>query len=100
MGTGRYCIERNANDGIRHEQRHCKSIPELGVHMENGINVDPKHFVEEFAVAGVPVNGKPVPPFRNLHVRVRGQVVADGLDQPLDWQRAGYDNTQVAKESK
>lgn len=70
----------------------CKSIPELGVYMENGINVDPKPLsIEEFAVAGVLVNGKPAPPFRNLHVRVRGQVVADGLDQPLDWQQAGYD---------
>jgi predicted sulfurtransferase len=70
----------------------CKSIPELGVHMENGINVDPMPLsVEEFAVAGVPVNGKPAPPFRNLHVRVRGQVVADGLEKPLDWQQAGYD---------
>jgi hypothetical protein len=37
----------------------CKSIPELGVHMENGINVDPKPLsMEEFAVAGVPVNGQ------------------------------------------
>ena len=70
----------------------CKSIPELGVHMENGINVDPKPLsMEEFAIAGVPVNGNPAPPFRNLHVRVRGQVVADGLDKPLDWQQAGYD---------
>lgn len=70
----------------------CKSIPELGVHMENGINVDPKPLsMEEFAVAGVPVNGKAAPPFRNLHVRVRGQVVADGLDKPLDWEKAGYD---------
>ena len=60
--------------------------------MENGINVDPKPLtMHEFAVAGVPVNGNPAPPFRNLHIRVRGQVVADGLDKPLDWQSAGYD---------
>lgn len=60
--------------------------------MENGINVDPKPLSrEEFATAGVPVNGNPAPPFRNLHIRVRGQVVADGLERPLNWQDAGYD---------
>jgi predicted sulfurtransferase/predicted O-methyltransferase YrrM len=60
--------------------------------MENGINVDPKALSrEEFATAGVPVNGKPSPPFRNLHIRVRNQIVADGLDKPLNWQSAGYD---------
>lgn len=70
----------------------CKSVPELGEYMENGINIDPKPLsVEEFQVAGVPINGKPAPPFRNLHVRVRSQVVADGLDKSLDWQSAGYD---------
>ncbi len=55
----------------------------LGRHVENGINVDP-----------VPVNSTAFasdPPFRNLHVRVRAQIVADGLDAPLDWQGAGYD---------
>ena len=31
----------------------CKSIPELGVHMENGINIDPKTLtMAEFAIAG------------------------------------------------
>ena len=70
----------------------CRSIPELGQYMENDINIDPKPLSqEEFAVAGVPINGKPAPPFRNLHVRVRSQVVADGLDRSLDWQSAGYD---------
>jgi predicted sulfurtransferase/predicted O-methyltransferase YrrM len=70
----------------------CKSVPELGEYIENGINVDPKPLtMQEFAVAGVSVNGNPAPPFRNLHIRVRGQVVADGLDKPLDWQSAGYD---------
>ena len=60
--------------------------------MENGVNVDPKPLtMAEFATAGVPVNGKPAPPFRNLHVRVRRQIVADGLEQPLNWQSAGYD---------
>ena len=50
----------------------CRSIPELGNYMENGINIDPKPLTrEEFASAGVPVNGEPAPPFRNLHVRVR-----------------------------
>ncbi|CAB9527012.1 UPF0176 protein YceA [Seminavis robusta] len=70
----------------------CRSIPQLGTYMENGVNVDPKPIpVEEFATAGVPINGKPAPPFRNLHIRVRNQIVADGLDKPLDWQSAGYD---------
>jgi predicted sulfurtransferase/predicted O-methyltransferase YrrM len=57
----------------------------LGVHIENGINVDP-----------IPVDTATFftndPPFRNLHVRVRAQIVADGrLDAPLNWQNAGYD---------
>jgi predicted sulfurtransferase/predicted O-methyltransferase YrrM len=70
----------------------CRSVPELGEYMENDINIDPKPLtLEEFAVAGVPINGKPAAPFRNLHVRVRTQVVADGLDKSLDWQSAGYD---------
>ena len=70
----------------------CRSIPELGTNMENDINIDPVPLsLEEFQVAGVPVNGKPAPPFRNLHVRVRTQIVADGLEKSLDWQSAGYD---------
>lgn len=70
----------------------CRSIPELGQYMENGINIDPKPLTqEEFSVAGVPADGKPSPPFRALHVRVRNQIVADGLDRPLNWQSAGYD---------
>jgi rhodanese-related sulfurtransferase len=70
----------------------CRSVPELGSYMENDINVDPKPIpMNEFATAGVPINNQPAPPFRNLHVRVRTQVVADGLDTPLDWQSAGYD---------
>ena len=70
----------------------CRSVPELGAYMENDINIDPKPLSsEEFAVAGVPIHGKPAPPFRNLHVRVRSQVVADGLGKSLDWQSAGYD---------
>lgn len=70
----------------------CRSIPELGTYMENDINIDPKPLsMEEFATAGVPVNGRPAPPFRNLHVRVRAQIVADGLSRPLNWQSAGYD---------
>lgn len=74
--------------------------------MENGVNIDPKPLSrEEFATAGVPVNGQPSPPFRNLHVRVRNQIVADGLDKPLDWQSAGYDMPpmewhQTLKEAK
>lgn len=70
----------------------CKVVPELGEHMENGINIDPRPLsIEEFQSAGTPVNQKPAPPFRNLHVRVRSQIVADGLDKSLDWQSAGYD---------
>jgi predicted sulfurtransferase len=70
----------------------CRSVPELGQYMENDINIDPKPLSqEEFSVAGVPINGKPAPPFRNLHIRVRTQVVADGLDKSLNWQSAGYD---------
>ena len=71
----------------------CQEIPQLGTNLENGINVDPHPLTrEEFAVAGVPAaGGKPMPPFTNLHVRVRHQVVADGLDKELDWQSAGYD---------
>ncbi|CAJ1949761.1 unnamed protein product [Cylindrotheca closterium] len=70
----------------------CKIVPELGEHMENGINIDPQPLtMEEFQSAGTPVNQKPAPPFRNLHVRVRSQIVADGLDKSLDWQSAGYD---------
>ncbi|KAG7370094.1 rhodanese domain containing protein [Nitzschia inconspicua] len=70
----------------------CRSIPQLGQYMENDINIDPQPISqEEFAVAGVPINGQPAPPFRNLHIRVRTQVVADGLNKPLDWQSAGYD---------
>mmetsp|Transcript_8362 Transcript_8362/g.12252 ORF Transcript_8362/g.12252 Transcript_8362/m.12252 type:complete len:663 (-) Transcript_8362:748-2736(-) len=69
----------------------CKSIPELGEYMENGINIDPIPLtMEEFQVAG-DMDGKPSPPFKNLHVRVRSQIVADGLEQPLNWQSAGYD---------
>jgi predicted sulfurtransferase len=70
----------------------CRSVSELGKYMENDINIDPKPLSRsEFAVAGVPTNGQPAPPFRNLHIRVRNQVVADGLTKSLDWQSAGYD---------
>jgi predicted sulfurtransferase len=69
----------------------CRSLSQLGQYMENDINIDPQPLSkEEFAVAGVPINGQPAPPFRNLHVRVRTQVLADGLDRPLNWQSAGY----------
>ncbi|GAX24973.1 hypothetical protein FisN_2Lh249 [Fistulifera solaris] len=71
----------------------CQSIPELGSYMENGINIDPIPLTrEEFATAGTPAaGGEPAPPFTGLHVRVRRQIVADGLDEALDWQSAGYD---------
>lgn len=51
--------------------------------MENGINIDPVPVdMEEFQAN---------PAFKNLHIRVRSQIVADGFDKPLDWQSAGYD---------
>ncbi|KAL9178631.1 hypothetical protein ACHAXT_001969 [Thalassiosira profunda] len=55
----------------------------LGTYMENGINIDP-----------IPVDMNEFnadPPFKNLHVRVRSQIVADGFETPLDWQNAGHD---------
>jgi predicted sulfurtransferase/predicted O-methyltransferase YrrM len=39
--------------------------------------------------------GREAAPFEKLHVRVRVKVLADGLDEPLDWTRAG---TEVAPE--
>jgi len=55
----------------------------LGPYMENGMNVDPVPVdMDEF---------REDLPFRNLHVRVRSQIVADGLEEPLDWSSAGYD---------
>ena len=29
------------------------------------------------------------PPFKSLHVRVRSQIVADGFQEPLDWDKSG-----------
>ncbi len=56
---------------------------DCGGHVENGMNVDPVPVgTEEFEAD---------PPFRKLHVRVRGQIVADGFESPLDWRDAGYD---------
>ena len=70
----------------------CESIPELGKNMENGINIDPITLsMDEFQVAGDSVEDEASPPFKNLHIRVRNQVVADGLDRALDWEKAGYD---------
>jgi len=81
-------IPTNVLDNFR---QCCMQIPELGKYMENGINIDPVPLtMEQFAVAG-DMDGRPVPPFRNLHIRVRQQIVADGLDKSLDWENAGYD---------
>ena len=55
----------------------------LGSYMENGINIDP------IAVDMKEFQKKPA--FKNLHIRVRSQIVADGFVKPLDWQSAGYD---------
>lgn len=75
----------------------CRSVAELQ-YLENGFNIDPIPLThEEFARAGVPATGEdpanaqPRPPFTNLHIRVRRQVVADGLDKEYDWREAGYD---------
>jgi len=72
----------------------CRSIPEFGRYIENDINIDPVPLTrEEFARAGSTANAstEPAPPFKNLHVRVRTKIVADGLDRSYDWQSAGYD---------
>ncbi|GMI13282.1 hypothetical protein TrVE_jg12588 [Triparma verrucosa] len=64
----------------------CFAIPELGEYMENGLNIDPVPIPsKEF------FHGENPPPFKNLHIRPKSQIVADGLDKPLDWQRAGND---------
>ena len=56
----------------------------LGPYMENGMNIDP-----------IPVNMDEFrsdnPAFKNMHIRVRSQIVADGFETPYDWQSAGYD---------
>jgi predicted sulfurtransferase len=66
-------------------KRCCLSVPELGSHMENGLNIDPVPVpVSEFFEGGKA-------PFKGLHVRERRQIVADALDGPLDWQKAGTD---------
>jgi hypothetical protein len=82
-----------------------------------GINIDPIPLTrDEFAVAGIQAaatvpftslsiqddenhieNGSgtgtapniPTPPFSNLHIRVRQQIVADGFEKSYDWQHAG-----------
>jgi len=39
----------------------CKSIPELGEYMENGINIDPIPLtMEEFRTAGTPIDANQV----------------------------------------
>jgi len=68
----------------------CCNIKELGEYMENGINVDPLPIpIAEFPTAG---EDGLSPPFKNLHIRVRSQIVSDGLlEKTLDFQSAGYD---------
>lgn len=34
---------------------------------------------------------QPCPPFKNLLLKVREKIVADGLDKSLNWESAGYD---------
>jgi UPF0176 acylphosphatase like domain len=80
----------------------CHDLPDqVGAYLQanGGINVDPVALTrQEFAVAGIPAVGAaasttPAPPFTNLHIRVRQQVVTDGLEQAYDWQNAGTPNT-------
>jgi len=61
----------------------CMGMEELAC-MENGINVDEIIECGEFEEDR---------PFKNLHVRVRNQVLADGLGKELDWEDAGWDMT-------
>lgn len=71
----------------------CHDLPNgVGDYLTNeclGVNVDPIPLSrEEFATAGV----NDGPPFHNLHIRVRPQVVTDGLEESkLNWNDAGYD---------
>jgi len=59
----------------------------LGIYMENGINIDSIPItIQDF---------EKEKPFKRLHIRVRSQIVADGLEDPLDWQNAGYDMPPV-----
>jgi predicted sulfurtransferase len=43
---------------------------------------------------GAAASTTPAPPFTNLHIRVRQQVVTDGLEQAYDWQNAGTSQTK------
>jgi predicted sulfurtransferase len=72
----------------------CNTLPhDVGTYLRDngGINVDPVPLTrEEFAVTGVPAAaGQPAAPFTNLHIRVRLQVVTDGLNKAYNWQKAG-----------
>mmetsp|Transcript_8258 Transcript_8258/g.15560 ORF Transcript_8258/g.15560 Transcript_8258/m.15560 type:complete len:534 (-) Transcript_8258:157-1758(-) len=72
-------------------QKCCYAIPEMGKHIENGINIDPVALtVEEFSVAGN-IDGKASPPFKTLTLKLRSKIVADGLDKSLNWESAGND---------
>ena len=94
-------------------QECCNALPNgVGDYLSQngGINIDPIPLTrEEFAVAGIqaaatvpftntsdPGNAStdnvptiPTPPFSNLHIRVRQQIVADGFEKSYDWQQAG-----------
>ena len=91
----------------------CNTLPNgVGDYLvqNGGINIDPIPLtLQEFAVAGIQAaatvpftttsdrvnentdNGPiiPTPPFSNLHIRVRQQIVADGFEKLYDWQQAG-----------
>jgi UPF0176 acylphosphatase like domain len=76
--------------------RGCQSIPNFGEYIENGINIDPIPLPRSDLFGAEPSDDDdgatiPTTPFKSLHVRVRRQVVADGLDKSYDWQSAGYD---------
>jgi predicted sulfurtransferase len=80
---------------VPHFVRCCQSIPNFGEYIENGINVDPVPVSRNEQHGADPSSDDeatvPTTPFKNLHIRVRRQVVADGLAKAYDWQSAGYD---------
>lgn len=57
----------------------------------NSVNIDPIPLTRvEYESAGTPsAGGKPAPPFTNLHIRVRQQIVTDGLEKPYNWLDSG-----------
>lgn len=63
----------------------------------NSVNIDPIPLTRtEYAIAGSSAtSGKPSPPFTNLHIRVRQQIVSDGLYKSYNWDHAGKRYTYI-----